>query len=391
MGEESSYTGHAFFSYGFRPFFFCAALFAGVAVPLWAVVLTGIESVTFHYPPREWHVHEMVFGFLPCVLTGFVLTALPNWTEAPPIQGRPLMQLVALWITGRWLIAIPWFPLFIVAIVDGVFLVVVAGLVFREIVTERVWDRLPIGALISLFAFANIFFHVLYLTERATGLAERMGLAIIMVLLALIGGRVTPSFTEDFMVEKKLASRPASFSLFDGLAILSIAIAAISWIFRPESHLTGSLFFVAGVLNVIRLIRWKGWLTWQEPLVLILHAGYGWLGMALLLLGGSILGSGLRVEDATHALTTGAVGVMTLAIMTRASLGHTGRVKRAGLLTFSLYVLVNLGAALRVFGPSIDLSFDGTHVLAAVCWSGAYVVFAIGYGHILFGKSLENS
>jgi uncharacterized protein involved in response to NO len=389
MSDEVTYQGPAFFSYGFRPFFLSAALFAGVAVPVWVLILSGTDEMVFRYPPRDWHVHEMVFGFLPCVITGFLLTAIPNWTERPPIRGLPLMLLVSLWVAGRLAIALPWFPALPTAIVDGAFLVVVAGIVWREIVAGRVWDRLPMGVLISLFASANLLFHGLFLNHAATDLAERMALVLIMVLLALIGGKITPGFTEDFFIQEGVSKQPAPFFWFDGLSVLVVGLAGLAWIINLGARVTGGAFVAAGVIHLIRLSRWYGWLTWREPLVLILHVGYGWLAMSFLILGGAMLGFGLHSEEAVHALTTGAVGVMTLAVMTRASLGHTGRIKHAGPLTVLIYLLVNLGAMLRVFGPSLTLSGDVILGVAAGCWSGAYILFVIGYGHILFGRSLE--
>ena len=389
MSDEVAYQGPAFFSYGFRPFFLSAALFAGIAVPVWVLILSGTDEMVFRYPPRDWHVHEMVFGFLPCVITGFLLTAIPNWTERPPIRGLPLMLLVSLWVAGRLAIALPWFPALPTAIVDGAFLVVVAGIVWREIVAGRVWDRLPMGVLISLFASANLLFHGLFLNHAATDLAERMALVLIMVLLALIGGKITPGFTEDFFIQEGVSKQPAPFFWFDGLSVLVVGLAGLAWMINLGARVTGGAFVAAGVIHLIRLSRWYGWLTWREPLVLILHVGYGWLAMSFLILGGAMLGFGLHSEEAVHALTTGAVGVMTLAVMTRASLGHTGRIKHAGPLTVLIYLLVNLGAMLRVFGPSLTLSGDVILGVAAGCWSGAYILFVIGYGHILFGRSLE--
>jgi uncharacterized protein involved in response to NO len=142
-------------------------------------------------------------------------------------------------------------------------------------------------------------------------------------------------------------------------------------------------------VNLVRLSRWYGWVTWREPLVLILHLGYGWLAMSWLILGGAILGLGLQATDAVHALTTGAVGAMTLAIMTRASLGHTGRPRHAGPMTVIIYLLVNLGAVLRVFGPVTALSTPLLLGLSAIAWSGAYLLFAVVYGRYLLRPSLD--
>ncbi|MEO6201891.1 MAG: NnrS family protein, partial [Nitrospirales bacterium] len=176
--EPSSLQGLPFFSYGFRPFFLSAAVFAGVALPIWAMILSGADNTDFLYAPREWHVHEMVFGFLPAVIAGFLFTAMPNWTDRPPIMGVPLMGLWTLWLAGRLVIAIPWPPPLVCAIIDGAFLVALAIIAWREIAIGKAWDRAPIGVLISLYAIANLLFHMSALNDSATDLPVRMGLLI---------------------------------------------------------------------------------------------------------------------------------------------------------------------------------------------------------------------
>jgi uncharacterized protein involved in response to NO len=387
--ERASYQGPAFFSYGFRPLFLGAALFAGVAVPAWILLLTGVGSSEFFSAARQWHVHEMVFGFLPAVITGFLLTAIPNWTGRTPIRGRELMLLCSLWLAGRLVMAIPFLPPFLSAFVDAAFLVTVAGLVWREIAAGKSWSHASIGCLISLHAGANILFHVQALSGAATDLSERMALALVMVLLALIGGRVIPNFTRAFLAEQGMSEQPKPFSRFDGMSMVLVGIAVAAWIIQPQAMVTGWMFVGAGVANLGRLLRWYGWITWREPLVLTLHLGYGWLALSLLVLGGTILGWGLPTADAMHAFTTGAVGVMTLGVMTRASLGHTGRPKHAGPLTICIYILVNVGALLRVFGPSFILSTNLVLGLAAMSWSGAYLLFALVYGPFLLRPSID--
>jgi uncharacterized protein involved in response to NO len=387
--ESPSYHGPAVFSYGFRPLFLGAALFAGVAVPVWIVVLAGVGDSTFLYPARDWHVHEMVFGFLPAVITGFLLTAIPNWTDRPPIRGPELMLLVTLWLAGRLLIAMPWFTPLVSAIVDVGFLVAVAGRVWREIAVSKSWDRAPMGVLVSLLAGANILFHVLTLSAAETDRSERMALSMVMMLLTLIGGRVIPTFTGELLAHSGRGERPAPFSRYDGLSIALVGVAVVLWIVQPHSMATGWMLVAAGLANLGRLARWYGWTTWREPLVLILHVGYGWFALSLLILGGSILGIGLPKEDAVHAFTSGAVGAMTLALMTRASLGHTGRPRHAGPLTVLIYMLVNVGAVLRVFGPMTGLPTNLVLGVAAGSWSGAYLLFAMVYGPFLLRPSLD--
>lgn len=386
--ETPHYRGPAFFSYGFRPFFFGAALFAGVAVPVWILMLIQAGDSALIHTGRQWHVHEMIFGFIPAVITGFLLTAIPNWTDRPPIRGNELILLFALWVAGRLLIPVPWFTPLLAAMVDGAFLVTVAGLVWREIGVARTWGHAPIGILVSLYAAANIVFHILALTGSETEPAQRMALAMLMLLLSFIGGRITPNFTREYLAGRT-TRQPARFSRFDGVSLVLAGIAAVLWILAPEAMATGWILVAAGCIHLGRLVRWYGWMTWREPLVLMLHVGYGWLALSWLLLGAATLGMGLTPADALHALTTGSVGAMTLAVMTRASLGHTGRVRHAGPMTMSLYILVNIGALLRVFGPSTDLSVHAVLGSAAACWSGAYLLFAAVYGAFLFQPSLD--
>jgi len=387
MNQETRYRGPALFSMGFRPFFLSAALFAGIAIPAWIVMLAGLGTESLLYPPRVWHVHEMVFGFLPAVMMGFMLTAIPNWTDRPPIRGGELAGLWSLWLAGRLAIAIPGVTPSVSAIVDCAFLVAAAGLIWREIAAVKSWRHAPMGVLVSLYAIGNILFHILTLNEQAADLPLRIGLGVILVLLTIIGGRIVPNFTEEFFEVRGRPERPAEFALYDKISILLVVVSVITWMVQPWGMVTGCVFLLAGVVNAGRLIRWRGWYTWPEPLVLVLHVGYGWVVAALLLFGGALLGVGLTPPDALHALTTGAIGVMTLGVMTRASLGHTGRERHAGPLTVTIYLLAFLGAFVRVFGPATGLTTHMVMGLAAVSWSGAYILFALSYGPILLRPS----
>jgi uncharacterized protein involved in response to NO len=387
--EQARLREPAFFSYGFRPFFLGASLFAGLAVPAWVVMFAGAGGPNLLYPPREWHVHEMVFGFLPAVIAGFLLTAIPNWTDRPPLEGTALIVFFLVWVAGRVVIALPWFTPLLAATIDVAFLVLLAGLVWRELSAAGSWGHAPVGVVISLYACANILFHVLALIDAEPDLAMRMALSLLTVLLTFIGGRLTPNFTREYFAEHRVPTRPAASSRFDLPSLALTAIAAIAWTIQPESMATGWILLAAGLANLGRLLQWYGWLTWREPLVLMLHVGYGWLAISLVALGGAGLGMGLPTTEALHALTTGAVGAMTLAVMTRASLGHTGRPRHAGPTTVLIYLLVNVGALLRVFGPTTGLPINLVLGLAAAAWSGAYLLFALVYGPFLLRPSLD--
>lgn len=390
--RSSRYEGPAFFSYGFRPFFLSAALFAGIAVPWWVLIFAAADSAGFLYPPREWHVHEMLFGFLSAVMTGFLLTAVPNWTGRLPVRGRALFGLWSLWLTGRLVLILPWPSPLVAALVDAAFLFAVAWIVWRELHASNSWGQAPIGILISAYASANAAFHVTALRGFPTDVTERVALALIMLLLTMIGGRVVPSFTREFLIQSRVKKLPPPLSRFDGLAIGLVIVAVLAWIAGPQHPVTGALLLTAGAIHIVRLSRWRGWQTWREPLILILHVGYAWLVLALLALGGAAIGVGFSQANAVHILTTGAVGAMTLGIMTRASLGHTGREKRAGVVTVAIYLLVNVGGLLRVATPHTEAPTAMTHLilgLAVVGWSGAYLLFALTYGRFLIRRNLD--
>ncbi len=337
-------------------------------------------------------MHEMLFGYLPALIAGFLLTAMPNWTDRIPLRGVPLLLLFLLWLAGRLLVAVPVAGGLTTAGVDGAFLVILAAYVWREVIAARSWDRAPIGVLVSVFACANILFHLSALQGRPTDFPERLALSVMTLMLTVIGGRLTPTFTREFFINEKIPRPPEVFSRVDRVAIVLVLLAAIGWIAQPESQSTGVMLIVSGVASLVRLMRWRGWLTWQEPLVLILHVGYGWVGLFLLVLGGAILGSGLSSANAVHVLTSGAMGTMTLAVMTRASLGHTGRPRHADRLTVAMYLLVNAGAWLRIFVPNAETPTILTHTmlgLSALGWSGAYLLFAVHYGPYLVRPSLD--
>ena len=386
------YVGPAFLSYGFRPFFLSAALFGGLAIPLWVVAFAGVMHVDMLYPSHEWHVHEMLFGFIPALIAGFLLTAMPNWTDRMPLRGTPLLVLFLVWLAGRLFMALPGGSHAIGAVIDGAFLVLLAMYVWREILLGKVWDRAPIGVLVTLYAGTNIFFHLLVLRGLSTDVPERLALSIMTLMLTVIGGRLTPTFTREYLEEQSHTRLPALFSSVDATVIVSVLVAVFAWVVQPYGLWTGILLIVAGAGSIVRLLRWRGWLTWREPLVLILSIGYGWVGLYLLALGGSILGIGFSQANAIHLLTSGAMGAMTLAVMTRASLGHTGRPRHADRLTIVIYLLVNLAALLRIFVPSLENPTVLTHVilsLSAFGWSGAYLLFALVYGPYLLRPSLD--
>ena len=370
---------------GFRPFFLMGSAWAVVAITLWLGMLAGLLDTPGAIDPVAWHQHAMLFSFASAIIAGFILTAIPNWTGRLPVAGRALAALALLWLVGRaalFLSSLIGAPA--AALIDSTFLFVLAGLIAREIIMGRNWRNLPPALLITLLAIANGLFHLESLgAPIPDGLGTRLGVAAIAMLIGLIGGRITPSFTRNWLVKRQAAGLPAPFATLDKLALLLLALALLAWVAAPESLPSGVLLTAAGGTLALRLSRWCWFRCFAEPLALILHIGYGWLAFAIGLLGLANLVPALGELAALHALTAGAFGTMMLAVMTRATLGHSARPLAADGLTVLIYGMVTVGAIGRVVSPL----FPGQEWLAVagLFWAGAFLLFALVYGPMLLG------
>jgi uncharacterized protein involved in response to NO len=270
-------------------------------------------------------------------------------------------------------------------LVDVGFLATMAALALREIVVGRNGRNLPIAALLGLLAVANLLVHLgpsAGLESEALGL--RLAIAIVLTLIGLVGGRVVPSFTRNWLAKRGGEALPAAFGRYDRLALLVLIAALLAWTVWPQAPASGVVLLLAALLHAIRLGRWRGWRTGAAPLVWILHLGYGWLPLGLALVGWAILDPDLPLA-AHHALTAGAAGTMTVAVMTRAALRDTGRAPRAGPATVVIYVSVIGGALLRVATPALPVDPGISLALAALLWGGGFVLFALAYGPMLCG------
>ncbi|MEA2345953.1 MAG: uncharacterized protein QOF63_4122 [Thermoanaerobaculia bacterium] len=380
-----TYDGPALFSYGFRPFFLLGSIYAGFAILVWLPVFMGELRLVSAFIPRDWHVHEMLFGFLPAVVTGFLFTAIPNWTGRLPLRGRPLMFLVALWIAGRicvtfsaqtgWLAAM---------LVDCSFLLLIAAAAAREIIAGRKWGNLSIVALVSVLLASNVTFHLEAHFNGAAEISIRVGIAVVVLLISLIGGRIIPSFTRNWLVKENPGRLPVPFSRFDMLTVAVGAIALVCWVVSPAAIWTGYALALAGAMHLARLARWAGDRTGRERVLLILHVGYAFVPIGFLLNACSALGI-VQAGAGVHAWMAGAAGVMTLAVMSRASLGHTGQQLTASVATQAVYASIIVAVVSRicaVLEPAHSIQL--LHV-AAFAWAAAFLGFAICYGPALIG------
>jgi uncharacterized protein involved in response to NO len=378
------HTGPAILSYGFRPFFLLGAVWAALVVAVWLPILAGSLVLPTAFAPVAWHVHELVYGYVPAIVAGFLLTAVPNWTGRLPVTGAPLLVLVLLWATGRLAILFServGMPA--AAIIDLLFLVTLATVIAREIVVGKNLRNLKVLALVGLMFIGNAVFHWEAISMRTSGYGTRMGIGATVLLITLIGGRIVPSFTRNWLVRAHPGRLPMPFGRFDAFAITSGAAAIACWIALPQAALTAALAAVAALLHAVRLGCWAGYRTTAEPLVLVLHGAYAFVPVGFLLLAlAHAVPSLVASTGALHGWTVGAIGTMTLAMMTRATLGHTGQALVASPATQLIYAAIIVAAMARV-ATAFDIWREALLSVSATAWVIAFGGFALSYGPLL--------
>jgi uncharacterized protein involved in response to NO len=380
-----AYGGPALLSYGFRPFFLFGAIYAALAILAWLPIFGGELALRTAFGPVDWHVHEMLYGYLPAIMTGFLLTAIPNWTGRLPIQGTPLLVLVIVWLAGRAAVTfsaeIGWLT---AAIIDVVFLILVIAAAAREIIAGSNWRNLRVIVMVTLLLAGNVAFHIEAHVNGSAEYGARIGMAAVVLLLAVIGGRIIPSFTRNWLARENPGRLPVPFGKFDGAVVLFSAAVLVLWIALPVGKVTAATLFAAGVLHLVRLARWAGDRTWRDRLVLILHVGYVFVPLGFLLAGAAAIDL-VPADTGTHAWMVGAAGILTLAVMTRASLGHTGSALIASPMTQAVYAAVVIAALARICA-SLEPAWNGPLLqVAAFAWGAAFLGFAGSFGPLLVG------
>ena len=383
------YAGPALLSYGFRPFFFLGSIWAGIEVLAWLPMFYGELSLATAFSPRDWHVHELLFGYVPAIVAGFLLTAIPNWTGRLPLQGLPLAGLVLVWLAGRYAVTlsagIGWLG---TTVVDCAFLVLMAAAVAREIVAGKNWRNLKIVALLCLLAAGNLGFHVEAHFEGIALYSSRLGIAAVLILIMVVGGRIIPSFTRNWLMRREPGRLPAPFGRFDVACIVLSSAGLALWVVMPEEAPAGVALLAAAALNLVRLGRWAGDRSFSDRLVLVLHVGYAFVPLGFLLAGLSAFGI-TGPSAGVHAWTAGAFGIMTLAVMSRASLGHTGRALVASPALQAVYAAALVAALARICAVLHPAWSEGLLYVAAFAWAAAFLGFAILYAPILCRTGLK--
>jgi len=386
-------------SYGFRPFFLLAGVYAAVAMLAWMAWL-GLHSMnvevrtpSFAGAAHLWHGHEMIFGYATAVVSGFILTAIPNWTGARRVAGTPLVVLVLLWLAGR---AAMWFsgflPAALVAVLDMAHLPALTILVALGLFVRPAPRNLIFLLLLIFLVGANGAVHAewLGLTENSATGGLAFGLMTLSLLVVIVGGRVVPSFTRNALMRSSgMQSLPRSFPLLDRATIIASSLLIGCYLFALPGVVTGAVALAAAMFNGARLAFWRSAAVLGEPILWSLHLAYAWIAVGYAALAASNLTGTPHETAALHVIAIGAIGGMTLAVMTRAALGHTGRPLSVSRPIALAYGLIAIAAAIRGFGPGLTPShYFALIFVSGGLWIAGFAIFAIGFCSILTGPPL---
>lgn len=367
---------------GFRPFYLAAALAAVAAMALWPAVFMGRLQPASGLAPTLWHAHEMIFGVMMAVVVGFLFTAGKAWTGLDTPRGPALAALVALWLAGRCagLLAPAW----VFALLDGAFLPIAAAVFVRLLLRARQWRNAVVALTLSLLAAANLAFHAA--TIDGAGVAAmralQAGLALLLVLESLIGGRVIPAFTRSVNPGLRLREHRA----LDRVAIAGTALGMALWIAgRPAA---APVLAAAALLQAARLLGWKPWVARRRPILWILHLAYAWIPLGLALL--ALAAAGVVARSAgVHALAVGATGGLVLGMITRTARGHTGRTLQASRVEVAAYAALMAAAILRVTAALVPSGFEPLVCAAGLAWIAAFVLYLLRFGPWLLAPRVD--
>lgn len=373
-------------SYPFRPFFLLTALFAAAAVVVWLDLLFGAGVLRPGVAPVWWHMHEMLFGLIPAAIAGFLLTAMSNWTGTRPPQGWSLLGLLLLWLAGRLAMAFGGaLPAWSVAIVDMSFLAALTVFVATVLIRHGSRRNYPLAAALGALLLANGLMHLEMagVPGIAYGTGALLGMNLITLFMVVIGGRITPAFTANWLrMHGGAPERIRRSEWLDRVALISVALMIPADWMTGQPWLGALVALVAAISNGARCLRWSGWLAYREPLLWILHLGYAWIVVALLLKSLTPL-LGLAPTVWLHAMGAGAAGTLIIGVMTRVSLGHTGRTMQLPRWAVSMYWAILLAGVIRILAATPLLDYRLGLTVSALAWSLAFALFVAFYWLIL--------
>jgi len=385
--KNTKKSGVAFLEFAFRPFFLVSALFSMISLLIWSATLTGHLSINLYGGSLWWHIHEMLFAFAATVIVGFLLTAVQNWSGIRSLYGTGLAGLVVLWLLARIAFFFPeQLPNVLIASLDIAFLPLAAIALARPIIKAKLWRNLMFIPILLIMAFTNAVFHYSVLTYDVllVGKAASFMVLLITLEMCIMGGRVFPMFTANGTKTPRVNAIP----LLEKLAIISILLSVIagSGLIKLPTAITSSLFIATSFIHAYRVFRWKFSVTIKTPLVWSLHLSYWAIAIGLLMFGLSEVTHLVSHSQAIHTLTVGAMGTMILSMISRVSLGHTGRMIIVGNTMTLAFVSIVLAFIIRVFGIYFIDNYSHLIIISVILWVIAFTCFTVIYTPILFKK-----
>jgi len=378
--------------YGFRPFFLGAGLTAALLIPWWAASYAFGVPLGTSWPPTLWHGHEMLFGFIAAAIAGFLLTAVPSWTGGRGFAGWPLALAAGLWLLGRLAVASSelW-PLGAVAAIDLAFFPMLAALVMPPLVRAHNRNTPLIAVLAALWISNGAFYWGLARHDAGAALrALVLGIDIVLLLVTVIGGRIVPTFTASALKQRGVASAVRASSLMTALAVGAMLAVIAGDLIVPDGIIAGVVAALAAIVQTARLAQWRTLRTLRQPIVWVLHLAYVWLPVGLALKAIALLAGAAPAAFWLHALTIGAAATMILAVMSRASLGHTGRPLVVDPVITVAYLLLTGAALVRVFGLALlPFSYPEIILIAALLWTAAFALFVVIYAPMLLSPRID--
>ncbi|PWC34099.1 NnrS family protein [Azospirillum sp. TSO35-2] len=387
--RESGPVVPILFRYGFRCFFLFSGLAAVGLLAAWlGVLLTGAWP-DGPIGASVWHAHEMLFGMVVAAVAGFLLTAVPSWTGTKALSGMPLVLLSALWLAGR-VAVFPWtgVPEPVAAVLDLAFLPALGVALARPLIAAGKWRNSAFLVLLALLTTANLLIHLEWLgVADGVDAGFALGLGVVLMMVTVIGGRILPAFTRNGL---GAAGRTVtSWPLVERATLLSTLALIPAAMIAPDSAVTGAVALVAAAAHAVRLAGWQGWRAWRSPILWILHVGYLWIPVALVLRALHALVD-IPAAAGTHALTVGAFATLILAVMSRASLGHTGRPLLVSKATVAAYVLLTVAAAARTASPLLPVDWVWPALQGAgYAWVAAFILFLVAYAPVLLSPRAD--
>lgn len=383
-----NYRGPGIFSYGFRPFFFFGAVQASLVMLVWLPLFYGTVEISSLFGAVQWHSHEIFFGYLAAIITGYLFTSVPNWSGRMPLQGAPLLLLLLVWMAGRVAVSFSaYLGWELTLVIDLAFLTLVVFVIGNEIISGRNWRNLKILLPATVFWLANLGFHLEAHVDGMAFYSERLALSVAITLIMLIGGRIVPSFTRNYLARQSPGRLPTPFGRFD-IAATSLAVIALgAWILLPAGIVVAALMGIAGILHLIRLARWAGERVAGDFVVAILHVSYLFIPAGFLLLAlSNTWPADISPVAGIHALGVGAIGSMTLSVMIRSTVSLTGGVLKTNMKIRLILMLVWIAALARIaaalYAPAMDILLE----IAAAAWVLAFAGFSAAFAPMLFRR-----